>query len=111
MGNNPAAQKKKGLVNEKGTTRSKLPVIGELRFCLCLTRMWADDNIECDITSSDIEFLRGEEMSDAKILKKKDKPESHAPWSKARNNKGSASGGKKLPALGEASFVLEENVG
>ena len=40
-------------------------------------RMWTDDNLEQNITSSDIDFLEGEdeeENSNAKISKKKDKP-------------------------------------
>jgi hypothetical protein len=40
--------------------------------------MWADDDIERNITSSDIEFLEGEDEKEgnARTSKKKDKPES-----------------------------------
>ena len=47
---------------------------------LCSTSMWADDDIERNITSSDVEFLEGEDLkkkSNVKTSRKiKDKPES-----------------------------------
>ena len=42
---------------------------------MCSMRMWADDDIERNITSSDVEFLEGGEISD-KTSKEKDKPAS-----------------------------------
>jgi hypothetical protein len=51
-----------------------------VRLHLCSTSMWADDDIERNITSSDVEFLEGKDSnkkSNAKTLGKvKDKPES-----------------------------------
>jgi hypothetical protein len=61
-----------------------------VRFHLCSTSMWADDDIERDITSSDVDFLEG---GDGKISK-----------SKLQNDEGS--GEKKLPDLGEFHFKL-----
>jgi len=57
---------------------------------LCSTSMWADDDIERNITSSDVEFLEGEDLkkkSNVKTLRKiKDKPESsHASIDNARH--------------------------
>jgi hypothetical protein len=63
-----------------------------------------DDDIERNITSSDVEFLLEgtgdnlEKNSNAATTRKvKDKPESR-------------SSGEKLPDFGEASFVLNEHV-
>jgi hypothetical protein len=45
-----------------------------VRFRLCLTSIWADNDIERNITSSDVEFLEGEDKDDMSEAKK-DKPE------------------------------------
>ena len=51
-----------------------------VRFHVCSMSMWADDDIERSITSSDVEFLEGEDSkkkSNTKTSRKiKDKPES-----------------------------------
>jgi hypothetical protein len=51
-----------------------------VRLHLCSTSMWADDDIERNVTSSDVEFLEGEDLkkkSNVKTSRKiKDKPES-----------------------------------
>ena len=62
-----------------------MPDFGELH--LCLTRMWADDHLEHNITSSDVEFLEGITGNDEE------------------------SGEKNLLDFNKASFVLEKNVG
>lgn len=61
-----------------------------VRFFLCSTSMWADDDIERNITSSDVDFLEGNEEK---------KTRSHVKTSK----------NTRVP--GEVSFVLDENVG
>jgi hypothetical protein len=38
-------------------------------------KTWTDDDIERNITSSDVEFLEGTDMTDATTSKEKDKPE------------------------------------
>jgi hypothetical protein len=51
-----------------------------VRLHLCSTSMWADDDLERNITSSDVEFLEGEDLKKKSIVKTsrkiKDKPES-----------------------------------
>ena len=51
-----------------------------MRFHFCLRRTRADNGIEQNITSSDIDFLEGDDISDAK----KDKTEKHASVDKTR---------------------------
>lgn len=80
-------KEKKGL-SLKHSVRSTLATTEDLakqsyqisvRLHLCLASIWADDNIERNITSSDIEFLEGEDEEKKSISKttrkKKDKPE------------------------------------
>ena len=87
--------------NDEGSREKNLPDIGEASFVL--DKEWVDYDLERNITSSDVEFLEGRMITD--------------------NDEGS--GEKNLPDfreasfdfseapldLGEASFVLDKNVG